>query len=333
MLDYNNLNMSETEYRNDPAVSYSLLKDLDTIGPSVLVMDSIKKESQAFDFGNLVDDLLTDSKDIENKYFMGEITKPTGQQLELADEVINTFFSSIQMSKHAILEIADRMKLFGSTKNIEKRIAQFDNEVFWSYLEVMDANRGKIVLDRVSYNNALELVGTFKTHPFTKDIFKEDDREKVYQLKLFAEIYGVNTKGMLDLVTINFKDKTIQPIDIKTGENWPGSFPFNFIRNKYYLQGGLYSRLLFINYPDFKILPFIFIYGSSKMTSYPLLWRMSHKWEYAAWEGVENKFKGLTQLYDDYKWYQNNLIFDMKREYYQANGLLEIPFTYDDQPE
>lgn len=339
MLELNKetLNITEQEYRDCPYVSYSLLKDLDTVGPSVLIGEKQFKTSTAIDFGNLLDDLLTNPEGIEDKYYLGEIDKPTGQLLELAEEVLNTFDDAVQMTNINILGIADNLQLFGSTKAIEKRIAQFDKEIFWNYLNTVTQNKGKIILDRVSYNNALELLSTFKQHPFTRDIFN-NDFEKLYQLKLYKHFPDVSLKGMLDNVLIDHKAKKVYPFDIKTGELWPDNFIVNFIRNKYYLQGGLYKFLLeckVIEYNEGKLASehytvenFRFIYGSSKMTSYPLVWEMDENWYKAAWEGT-TRFKGLKQLIEDYVWYNQNQIFDVKRNFYETNGNLILPFNYD----
>ena len=82
---------------------------------------------------------------------------------------------------------------------------------------------------------------------------------------------------MIDACRINYKDKTIQPIDVKTSYKPTYNFYKSFIEWNYAYQCRLYARILKLNiekdeyFKDFTILPYKDIV-ISKSNMIPLVW-------------------------------------------------------------
>lgn len=132
------LNISESEYRGLPLPSYSLFKRIDESGPRALKY-SKKYDSEAIDFGSLLDCKMITAHEFDNKFYFDATEKPTLQLGELADYAVNLRENFNQvLDKDDLLRASEELNLFGSTKDPVKRLAKFDTDVFWNYLKVRE---------------------------------------------------------------------------------------------------------------------------------------------------------------------------------------------------
>jgi hypothetical protein len=89
-----------------------------------------------------------------------------------------------------------------------------------------------------------------------------DDIKRYYQLKFKAKIQGVNYRCMFDLLIVDYKNKTIQPVDLKTSHKKEWDFYKSFVEWNYQIQNRLYAKILQENiekddfFEDFKILDY-----------------------------------------------------------------------------
>ena len=339
------LNITESEYRGLKLPSYSLLKRIDDSGPKALIFDK-KLDSEAIDFGSLVDCRLLSPQEFDNKFFIDATEKPTGQLLELADYVIANdgkyeqsngdvmnISELIRLRDTYILEyISLQLNLFGSIKDSDKRVAKFDTDLFWNYLAAKRDSIGKTVFTPDILEESNDAVMVLKTHPNTAHLFsKSKNVEDFDQLALVSNINGVDVKILIDKVRIDHENKTITPYDLKTMDFRSQFFKSNFIKFKYYLQGSLYKEVLSnwikeelqLGYAleDFKFIVY------SRPDKYPSIWNMGLDWHYKGLNGFENIYgdheKGVYELLDDYVFYINNPEVRVDRKIAQ-NKLIEL---------
>lgn len=79
---------------------------------------------------------------------------------------------------------------------------------------------------------ASQIVDVLLTHEYSKDIFSNPDA--IYQLKFnykdSIENQKFNFRGIIDIVLIDHKNKTVTLIDLKTGSNSALDFKNSFIK-------------------------------------------------------------------------------------------------------
>lgn len=326
--------MNEKGYRGVKLPSYSLLKRIDNSGPKAIISE-FKGGSEVLEFGDLVDCLMLQPEELDNKFYFKPIEKPTGQLYELAEQIIidcqndNTPIGSYINNIEAVLSYMDDMELLKSVKSEEKRIAKFDNDLFWNYLDARQKSEGKTVFSPQTLDDATEAVKILNTHKKTTNIFKSNKAvEVINQLKLQGNIEGNDVKVMLDRIHINHKTKTITPYDLKCTDVRLQSFLFIFMKMKYYLQASLYSHILVQwakeNYPDYVVEEFRFIVYS-RNDKHPAIYVVSDTWLNNGFHGFidykNNKVKGVKQLLEDYYYYINTDSFEIEREFIENNEI------------
>lgn len=327
------LNISESEYRGLQLPSYSLLKRIDESGPRALKY-SKSYDSEAIDFGSLLDCKLLCPSEFDNKFYFDATEKPTGQLLELADHLFSRYSDQVlALDNGDFLGFADELNLFGSTKDQDKRIAKFDNELFRNYLQAKVSSVGKTVFTPDTLSECADAEIIMKAHPNTSWIFlpNKDIVEVLTQVMIVTEINGVQVKTMLDIVVLDHKNKTITPYDLKATEMHMPAFKYHFVKMKYYLQGSLYKEALSnwmrnelqLGYAleDFKFIVY------SRSDKFPFIWNMGSEWHKKGLYGFENVFgekeKGVFELLDDYMFYSKNPEVEVDRKFIE-NQMLEL---------
>lgn len=328
------LNITETEYRGLQLPSYSLLKRIDESGPWALKYTK-KYDSEAIDFGSLLDCKLITAHEFDNKFYFDATEKPTGQLLELAEYILKDETNSVDYyykNNSAVQGVSEALSLFGSTKNYDKRVEKFNDNTFWNYLQVKIDSIGKTIFTPDTLSECSEAEVIIKSHLNTARFFKQSkDIEYLYQVMIVTEINGVQVKVMLDIVEVNHSNKTITPYDLKATEMHQLAFKNHFKKMKYYLQGSLYKVALG-NYIkeclglDYTLEDFKFIVWS-RSDKYPFIWNMGYEWHLKGLDGFNNIFgeheKGVYELLDDYMFYSQNPDVKVDRSIVE-NNILEL---------
>ena len=333
------LNITESEYRAVPLPSYSLLKRIDESGPRALKYAK-KYDSEAIDFGSLLDCKLLCPEEFNNKFYFDATEKPTAQLLELAEYLCSWDFiesvgdlNSYIKNNVAVEALSQQLGLFGGVKDYDKRVSKFDTDLFWNYIQAKIDSSGKTVFTPDTLSECVEAEIILKTHPNTAKFFRNDNRYAIIpQMMLTSTINGYPVKAMLDLVCIDNELQTITPYDLKATEMHQKAFKYHFQKMKYYLQGALYKEALsgwiaqseeYSNYSleDFKFIVY------SRSDKYPFVWNMGLKWHENGLNGFINSYgdreKGVYELLDEYNYYVSNP--DVNIDYcFAANETLEL---------
>ena len=325
------LNISESEYRGLPMPSYSLLKRIDESGPRALKYAK-KYDSEAIDFGSLLDCKLLCPQEFNNKFYFDATEKPTAQLLELADYICDNWDITQTITKDMVLDLSSELELFGGVKDEVKRLAKFDNDLFWNYIDARESALGKTVFTPDTLSECAEAEIIMKTHPNTAWIFNPSkDIEVLTQVMITTEINGVEVKIMADIIILDHLNKTITPYDLKATEMHMPAFKHHFVKMGYYLQGSLYKEALSnwmrdelqLGYAleDFKFIVY------SRSDKFPFIWNMGSEWHKRGLYGFENvygeKEKGVYELLDDYMFYSQNPEVELDRKFIE-NDILEL---------
>ncbi len=324
-------NISEKEYRGSNRVSYSFLKIFSEKGPKAIIEPQPEIFGAGVTLGSVVDKILSDDNYfVESEYTINDVEvdySGTTHQSKI--------LCFLRDNKDIVLERDDKNTLDRIFGILEFKRNPVVDEDFWKQVEVINlTNKGANFLSRKELDIANTMVNTFKTHEFTKDIFNTTlDEEVINQAIYYFSFFGVNCKIMVDKIIVNNLTKRIRVIDIKTGATT--DFMKNFYGYKYYYQGSFYHTIISIligtipEYKDYVVEPYFdFVYISRDSLYQPLVYRMDIGFINKVFDGYEtllgNKVIGIKQLLSDYKYYNDNQIYDIKRELKESNGVIEI---------
>lgn len=245
-------NIPEETYRNDEALSYSLIARYAREGFSCLPHLRDKQESNSLTLGSVLDCMVTEGMDcFYNKYFVSTFD-PTIKANMIITKIYkdsinnNCNFSSLQESLNQLSEdyfksVMDEFDYY-KTRVFKTRITELVKYAkFWEDLE----NAGcKNIINNQIYLEATKMFNCLQNNTLTNNILFADNLERYFQIKFKATINAIDLRCMFDCLVIDNDTKRIIPIDLKTTSSKPWEFNQSFIYWRYDIQARLYTRIL-----------------------------------------------------------------------------------------
>lgn len=278
--------VTEPEYRADPALSYSTLARYEREGFNNLDKLFEKVESPSLVFGSAVDTLITGPEEEFNEHFMvAQLENAPSDTLVL---ITKKLFDTWKDGYTDIRDIPDD-KLIHTIQDIpwnnhwlSKTRAKKIKEDCAAYYKLLYLSENKTIISTYIYQDILNTVDRLKSATSTRFYFEDNNVfdnniERFYQLKFKATFNGVNYRCMMDEVIVFHDKKLIVPVDLKTSSKPEWDFYKSFIEWRYDLQGRLYWRILRDNmnrdpyFKNFKLANYRFIVANKK-TLTPLVW-------------------------------------------------------------
>lgn len=243
-------NIDESEYRDHPALSYTVLSRYEREGFNNLCHIFDKVESPSITFGSAVDALITGGREeFDKKFFvMKENTKLTDSLLNITKELFsigyNKYNSLYDFPDDVIYKVINDFKYQSNWKQdsrIKKVREQCDN-----YYNTLCNSNGKDTIDSVTAEHIYNCVSVLKTHQNTSFFFNGlgDDLERWYQLKFKTTLGDIEYKCMVDLLIVDHENKKIYPVDLKTSGYRSWDFFDSFVHWHYDIQARLYWRIV-----------------------------------------------------------------------------------------
>ena len=276
--------VSEKKYRADPALSYSTLAKYEREGFNKLdhLFDHISTQSLLE--GSMVDCLITGSQDeFDDLYYVADYPSIGDKEkqivLTLYDR-LHTIYA--QFSSIPYEEILSILCEFDWQKNWRDstRVKVFSERVGSFYNLIIQADN-KTVVDSNTYDRILKMVQTLKTSPTTQGYFADNDPmssvKRYYQLKFRAKFESVCYRCMADLIIVDYEEKKVYPIDLKTSGHKEWDFQNSFEQWSYMIQARLYWRIIQANmsndpyFKDFTLEDYRFIVINKESLT-PLVW-------------------------------------------------------------
>ena len=346
-------------YYEHPAISQSQLKLL--LGPDPSIFNTIQEpdlyfeEKKHFLIGDGVDMQLTRPIEEFNQKF--HISNLQNKPSDTIKSIVNQVYDLV---KEEVGSLADKGLLRDHTSKIidscndhnyqpnwktETRVAKVVEA--WEYWEDLKLAEGKTVLSSEENDLISQIVMSIRTSPNTSKYFQTSkDVEVLYQLAIYFPCQGVDCKALLDMVVIDHKEKTIQPIDFKTMGDQTIYFPKSLRQRRYDIQAAFYNEALKSKHSAYEILPFKFIVESTTNPGNPLVFTCNQELleigksgrsayilcdksyvsdEYTVYMKFD-KIKGFHQLIEDYKWYMEK-DFETKREIVESQGEFQLDWN------
>lgn len=276
--------VTEKEYRADPALSYSILAkyERERFNNIDKLFDRI--ETPSLTFGSAVDAVITGGQDEFTNNFMVADYSSTPDSVV---KIVKSLFKQCKDNYRSLLLIPDNI-IISETESQDyqtnwkpetraKVIKEKGNE----YYNLLFIAGDKTILDTKTYIDVCKAVDALTSSEATKWYFAPnnpfDDVERFYQLKFKGEFKGVGYRNMADLILVNHKEKWVRPVDLKTSSHTEWDFYKSFIDWNYQIQARLYWAIIRQNmdkddyFKDFELLDYDFIVVNRK-TLTPLVW-------------------------------------------------------------
>ena len=321
--------VTEEEYRKDKALSYSTLARYDREGFNNLDKLFDKIETPSLLYGSCTDSLITGGEEeFYSRFIVAEYPSIPDSIITIVKELFqwchttNTTLNSIK--DDFIINIASKYNYQNNWKP-ETR-AKVIKEKGSEYYKLLYITGDKTLIDTQTYQDVLKAVDALKSSEATKWYFAPNNPfeniERFYQLKFKACLEGIEYRCMFDELIVDYENKVIYPIDLKTScklsdREW--DFHKHYIEWNYQIQNRLYVRILQDvlskdeYFKDFKLKDYrdIIIFRGSDT---PLVWEIPFTFT-----------RGTLYLGKD-----NQIIFkdpyDIGKElYYYLNNSVKVP--------
>lgn len=300
---------SVQHYHESDAIGHTKIVNFETYGPTALRKDFTIHYTDAMEFGSIVDTLLTRGKDFTNVYYIPSLSiKTTPSENVFVDYVVEHKQNPYGLSDEELLNILDQCKTYAMyTKNIDARIEKA-KRLFPLIVERLQ-NANKKIITPEQFKEATDCINAIKTSDITKCLF-EDPNKLLFQVELFDRNWNVHC--LFDMIYVDFKNKTIHPIDLKCVSYPERDFLSNsFYKFKYYRQAELYMYILrqnidYYDTEEWKIAPFKFLVVCRNTLS-PMLYEFPIKYNDKKLVISENReVNDIFKVISDIQWHMNN---------------------------
>lgn len=275
--------VTEPEYRADPALSYSTLAKFAREGFNNLDTLFDKVESPSLTFGSAVDALITGGQEEFDKNFMVAEFPALKDSIR---SIVNVLFENYSQNYKSLNEIPDSIiidqtvidayQLNWKPETRAKVIKEQGSE----YYSLLYLAGDRTVIDTALKEQIDNAVTALKISPSTATLFAENttsDVIRAYQLKFKANFYDIDYRCMADLLITDYVNKVVYPIDLKTSSHAEWDFYESFIQWRYDIQARLYWRIIRANmdrdpvFKEYKLADYTFVVVNKK-TLTPLTW-------------------------------------------------------------
>lgn len=196
----------ESEYRADPALSYSTLSTYERVGFNGLSTLADRKESPSLTFGSAVDSIITGGEQEFNERFMvadfpemsDTMLRITKRLFELYGTSYNTIRNIPEERVKAVTNELDYGKSWKTQTILDKIIPACDG-----YYGLLFLAENKTILSSETYTKVTAAVRALKESESTRWYFQDDNPfddsfRSYYQLKFKAILNGVAYRCMAD---------------------------------------------------------------------------------------------------------------------------------------
>lgn len=276
--------VDEPTYRKDPALSYSNLSTYEKIGFNGLDHLFDKKESPSLTLGSVVDAIITGGFDEFHKLFIVRDIRITDSGISICKALAampSPYGKFDDIPEKTVADIAKECDFWKGDKwdNVRyKKVLETGNvKDYYNSL----VNSEQTVITTEMYSTAMAMVKALKESPATSGYFADDDEfspvRRYYQLKFKAKFGNVVYRNMADELIVDYENKKVYPIDLKTSSHTEWDFEGHFLEWNYVIQARLYWRIIRANmdadpyFKDFTLEDYRFIVVN-KQTLTPLVW-------------------------------------------------------------
>jgi hypothetical protein len=341
------------DYRKLTNVNYTACKDFDEsrykFYKKYVLQQAIEEEKSAASvYGDLVHCLLLNPDDFDMKFArIGSGITPKPQMKAFADNLWEATKKAMSESGEVTTSMEHLMEeAFNATafsplgeriafkgKALADVVERFPKEAE-AYYNYKRENFGKDIISEAQYTRAERCVEELQVNPVTKHIFEIRDGKDytiLNEVPIAFEYEGHQVKALCDKIVISHAEKKVYLYDLKSSGWDIGTFDYNIIKNRYYLQWAMYHKavewFMKSEFKDYAIVPMQFIVVSTDMSENPLIYTTSMRDVYHGLHGFTRNgrvHKGLNQILTEIAWHNAYGIWNMSYTDYQNKGIRKV---------
>jgi hypothetical protein len=303
------------------------------------------EDSKAATIGRVVETLLLEPQEFDNRFYMSTcMSMPTGLMNDFVEALYkhtenatdgmgNVTRSFEDISRDAYADSGFKIKY-------EAVLAKFvgsDAEIYYKEIREVRANNFTVVTTE-DVANAEKIVNELRTNTITADIVNLINSARYTVHNQFQiEGYSVDShlfKSMLDKIVIDHSEKKIYIYDLKCTWSVENFLEEYYLYRRAYIQAYLYFhavKSLTINVDDelygYDVEYPRFIVCDSTNYYSPLVYTTDQSDLLNAYHGFEHKgrkYPGVKQIIEDLKWALTNDVWNISRENYINNGIVNL---------
>lgn len=318
------------------------------------------QEKEHFVIGDAIDCKLTCPEEFDTRFYVSTLlSKPSDTMISIIRYIFDTFkdrypdkfisstfvgMASLPEFKAIIIESLDAHEYQKNWKTETRINKVLEHHAYWA--ELVDSDN-KTILSQEDMSTITQVEMSLKSNPLCAHLFQTPRQgiEIFYQFPIFFEYEGHDCKGLLDIVVINHKERTIQIIDVKTLSRDTLYFPYQYKKFRYDIQGAFYYvgiLKMFSNLDtlkDYKVEKPQFLVESTIKPGTPLIYTMESSAIAQAIDGedaildtytyitLRPKVIGFRELLQDLTFYQENG-FSKKRNIVENNNQFYLDSSY-----
>jgi hypothetical protein len=302
-------------------------------------------DTKAATIGRVVETLLLEPQEFDNRFYMSTcISSPTGlmndfvealykHTVNATDEMGNVTRSFEDLSRDAYTDSGFKIKY----EAVMTKFIGSDAEIFYKEVREVRAKNLTVVTTN-DVTNAENIVTELRTNPITAQIVNLVNSSRyTIENQMQIEGYSVDShlfKSMLDKMVIDHSEKKIFIYDLKCVWSVEGFYEEYYLYRRAYIQAYLYYHAVksltinsesevsgyVVEYPKF------IVCDSTNYLS-PLIYTTDQSDILNAYHGFEHKgrkYPGVKQIIEDLRWAIENDVWNISRENYLNNGLVNI---------
>ena len=337
-------------YRAVPMDSSSSLKEFSTnrrkYHKKYILSEKVEEEdNKASVIGRVVETLLLEPEEFDNRFYMSTcMSAPTGLMLdfvtalcnftvEATDEFGNVSRPFEDIAKDAYVKSGFKIK-FDAVIN---KFQGSDAELYYNELRTVKG-KGLTVVTVEDVSNAEKIVEELRTNPITADVVNLVNSAR-YSIENQLQVEGYKIcdhlfKSMMDKVVVDHNLETVQVYDLKCTWSVENFYEEYYLYRRAYIQAYLYyhAAIYLTQDPNGEFYGYTvnqprFIVCDSTNYMSPLIYTLTDSDLMDAYEGFEHKerkYPGVKQIIEDLKWAIANDKWNISREHYLLNGVINI---------
>lgn len=315
-----------------------------------------EKTSESILLGNVIHSLI--EKTFDDKYVLPMVVPPTGQVLDLTNNLYERTLKAAKRNENGDLVITQPFEVLMADaiyhtchdykgervafkgKDDSKIIALWEKDGKDYYDELLQ-NTEKTVVHESLLVKAERIVQVAYEHPFTRDIFAEqgdEEKEIHHEFPITFDLdEKIKGKILLDKIVIDQTNKEIFVYDWKTGWDNEGGFISSYLKKGYYLQQAFYRKGLLQwmkdnNMADYELHHMKYVALDTTGENSPLVYEVTNKDYLKALRGFATnngyEYVGLDDIIEEIKWSIDNNIWTHSKQVQDKRGQLQLDINY-----
>jgi len=301
-------------------------------------------DNKAATTGRVVETLLLEPEEFDGRFYLSTcMSAPTGLMLAFVEGLYKYTMLSTNEDGEVTRDFAEICKdahaESGFKIKLDSVLGKFvgsDAEIYYKEMREVKA-KGLTVVTTDEIGNAEKIVDELRNNFVTSNVVNLINSAR-YTIHNQFQVEGYDVDGhlfksMMDKVVIDHNEKTIQVYDLKCTWSVENFYEEYYLYRRAYIQALLYYKAAIhvMNTTEelrgYRVESPKFIVCDSTNYMNPLVYTLSDKDLEDAFNGFEHKgrtYPGINKIISDLKWAIENDTWNISRENYLSNGLVNI---------